>query len=281
MLYRMKKIAACMLAALCFSCGWGTARGAAEERDETPLLVLMYHQLLPKAKSKYIVDPEILEKDLALLKESGYASVTSSEVIDYVNAGGTLPEKPVLITFDDGHYNSWYYGKDILEKYGFTALISVIGRYSENSTVNGTGGHINYSYLTWEEIEKAAACGTFEIGNHSFDMHNYKPRFGAKQKQGESDEDYAIALKRDTEKLQNVLSEKCGVKPKVYAFPFGAYNSLTKQILSEEGFSMMLTCNEGVSIIKRGEPTCLYQVKRYNRGSAVDLKKIIKEQNVG
>ena len=232
MLYRMKKIAACMLAALCFSCGWGTARGAAEERDETPLLVLMYHQLLPKAKSKYIVDPEMLEKDLALLKESGYASVTSSEVIDYVNAGGTLPEKPVLITFDDGHYNSWYYGKDILEKYGFTALISVIGRYSENSTVNGTGGHVNYSYLTWEEIEKAAACGTFEIGNHSFDMHNYKPRFGA------------------------------------------------KQILSEEGFSMMLTCNEGVSIIKRGEPTCLYQVKRYNRGSAVDLKKIIKEQNV-
>ena len=245
------------------------------EEEGRELLVLMYHQLLPGGKSKYVVSPETLENDLILLKENGYVSVTAKEVIAYVKEEGELPEKPVMITFDDGHYNAYYYGKDILQKHGFTALISIIGRYSENTTATGTGGHVHYSYLTWEEIGEVADSGVFELGNHSYDMHNFSPRFGAKQKQGESDEEYRRALRGDTEKLQGVLEEKCGVRPRVYAVPFGSYNALTKTVLAEEGFAMMLTCNEGKTRLERGNGECLFRVRRYNRGSAADLAKWI------
>lgn len=275
----IKRLSMVLAAAVCFAVfsGCRTVSAAAEEKNTAPLLVLMYHQLLKSGKSDYIVTPDRFDKDLDLLEEKGFCSVTSQTVIDYVLYGGALPEKSVLITFDDGHYNNLYYGGEILKKHGFTALISVIGKFSENSTALGTGGHVSYSYLTWDEIRFMAGSDIFEFGNHTYDMHNYSPRFGVKQKAGESDEDYQRALKNDIGKLQRVFSEKCNVRCKVFAVPFGAYNNLTKSVLAEEGFLMMMTCNEGINSLQRGDSACLYRIKRYNRSPSLDLAKILEK----
>lgn len=263
--------------ALCaFAATFGArAFGVSAEEEQTPLVVLMYHQLLHSRKSDYIVSPERFERDLILLKEKGYACVTTRQIVDYVLYEGDLPEKPVLITFDDGHYNNLYYGAKILKEQGFTALVSVIGRFCENATNLGTGGNPNYSYLTWDEVKLMAESELFEIGSHTYDMHNYQPRFGVKQKAGESDAEYVKALKNDIGKLRDKLDEKCGVQCSAFAYPFGAYNELTKKIFAEEGFELMLTCNEGVSALKRGERACLYRIKRYNRSPSFDLARIL------
>ncbi len=278
MAIKWKKKFALLLAAICACFVLPSAKNAsADGGEKTPVLVLMYHQLLRSRKSDYIVSPELFEKDLILLKEKGYCCVTSREIIDYVLEDGDLPEKPVLITFDDGHYNTLHYGAKILKEQGFTALISVIGKFCNNSTNLGTGGNANYSYLTWNEIRLMADSGLFEIGNHTYDMHEFHPRFGAKQMAGESDADYTRALKSDVEKLQNILKEKCGVECNVFAYPFGEYNALTKKILSEEGFDMMLTCNEGVSVVERGKAESLFQIRRYNRSPSLDLEKLLQK----
>lgn len=248
----------------------------AEEQDGVPLLVLMYHQLLPGKHSQYIVSPEVLEQDLTMMQKFGYTSVTTKQVIDYVLHDGDLPDKPVLITFDDGHYNNLYYGKEILQRHGFTALISVIGRFSETTTTTQTGGHVNYSYLTWEQIRGMKSDGVFEFGNHTYDMHNYKPRFGIGQKAGESDDAYRTALLQDVMQLQTVLRDQCGVRTNVFAFPFGKYSKLAVDTLWDAGFRLMLTCNEGVTTLKRNQPQCLHHVKRYNRSSSMCLEKVLR-----
>lgn len=239
--------------------------------ETRPVLILMYHQFLNSRKSKYIVAPDVFRGDLRELKRHGYQSVRASELVDFVDGKGTLPKKPVLITFDDGHFSNYFYCSDILKEEGFTAVESVIGRFSANSTDTGTGGNPNYSHLTWEEIGKMHASGVFEIGNHSYDMHNYRPRFGISQKAGESDDAYRASLQNDVSKLQSVLKEKSDVTPTVFAFPFGKYNTLAKETLADLGFRVMLTCNETVPVIEKGDPKSLWQLGRYNRDPEYDM----------
>lgn len=250
-----------------------------ETAETRPVLILMYHQLLKSRKSKYIVTPETLRADLRTLKKHGFQSIRATDLISYVDGVGTLPKKPVLITFDDGHYSNLFYAKDILQEEGFTAVENVIGKFSENSTVTNTGGNPNYSHLTWDEIREMDGCGVFEIGSHSYDMHNYTPRFGVGQKAGEADAAYRAALSADVTKLQNILREECGANPRVFAYPFGKYNALTKEVLDGLGFRVMLTCNEGISNVKVGDKKSLWQLKRYNRDPEYDMDEFLTKRD--
>ena len=103
------------------------------------------------------------------------------------------------------------------------------------------------------------------IGAHSYNMHKFKPRYGINKIYGESYEDYKKALVADTTRLNEKLFEACGEYPIAYAYPFGKYSEDGRMILSEMGFKLFLTCNEGVSEIIFNNPKSLYTVKRVNR----------------
>ena len=80
------------------------------------LPVIMYHSVHEGAPQDYVVTPSQLEDDLNWLAENGYSSVTAQELVDYTLGKGDLPEKPVLITFDDGFYNNLSLALPLLEK---------------------------------------------------------------------------------------------------------------------------------------------------------------------
>ena len=80
---------------------------------------------------QYTVRPDELENDLDYLKEHGYTAVFMQDLIDYVYHGKELPAKPVVITFDDGFYNNWYYVLPMLKERNMKAVISVVGSYTE------------------------------------------------------------------------------------------------------------------------------------------------------
>lgn len=262
--------AACVLiaAAAVFSVFklWGKMSASGAEKVE--LVILMYHSLREDQTylGKYVVSPETFEEDLIYLKEHGYTSVSVAELIAYVSdPEATLPEKPVLITFDDGHYNNYTYAYPLLEKYGFKALISVVGAYCEKQAVSGDRQSSGYSYLNWEQVAELADSGLIEIGCHSYDMHTTAAgkRYGAKQKTGESDIVYEEALKQDTLKLMGLLEENGVAMSPVYAYPFGSYNANSEEVLHALGFMMTLSCEEGTNVLTRGGS--LYLLKRYNR----------------
>ena len=87
----------------------GVTGSAVEEG--TPLPVLMYHALLrnPNAWNDYVLSPDALEQDLIWLKAHGYSFVLPSQVIGFVQNRNPLPEKPVMITLDDGCLNHLTY----------------------------------------------------------------------------------------------------------------------------------------------------------------------------
>lgn len=269
----MKKLTVLLLLLIIFAATTCNFAFASENKIKLP--VLMYHSILKSKNGKYIVTPAQLEEDFKQLVEDGYTSVTSKQVIDYVDGKGELPTKPILITFDDGHYNNMFYALPILKKYGLTAILNVIGKFSDFSTTSGDIDNPNYSHVTWDEVAEISNGGVMEIGNHTYNMHNYKPRFGMAQNYGESDEQYVATLRNDIDKLQKILFEATGKQCRVLAYPFGKYNTLAEQTLVDMGFRMMFTCNEGVSTITRGKPESLYKLKRINRSGLYDTATVM------
>ena len=237
------------------------------EAGEVAVPVIMYHSVLKHGDSVYIVTPEQLENDLKEVMKRGYHTVTSTELVKYVLGKAQLPLKPIVITFDDGHYNNMYYAMPLLKKYGMKAVVNIIGKFSEYSSNSGDDSHPEYSHLTFKQIAAMHRSGIFEIGNHTYNLHGYKPRYGIEQKPGESDEHYARALSEDVLKLQRLLAENSGVTPVSFAYPFGRYNNLSRKTLLQLGFKVLYNCSEGINIVKMGDADALTKMHRYNRNS--------------
>ena len=136
------KVWAVLLAALLvFSC-WGLEWLSPEMRAVTApvaktdgsvsLPVLMYHHILESSSrlGDYVISPQQFEADLQFLSVHGYQTVTVLDILRLVQTGGPLPEKPVLITFDDGYESTYAYAFPLLKKYGMTAVVSIIGSYT-------------------------------------------------------------------------------------------------------------------------------------------------------
>ena len=235
------------------------------EKEYVSIPILMYHSVLKSKKGAYCVTPSMLEDDIKYLKNHGYEAIFLQDIIDYCQNKKELPKKPVVLTFDDGHYNNYFYAYPIIEKYNFKANLNVIGCFSEYSTSSGDIDNPNYSYLTWSEIKTLHDSGLFEIGNHTYKMHQFKPRFGIAKASSESEEDYKKALSNDILKLENKLRQECGFTSQVFAYPFGKYSKESENILRDIGFKAFLTCNEGINKVCKGDPTVLSHLKRINR----------------
>lgn len=233
--------------------------------DRVMVPVVMYHNILNHRKSSYIVSARQLDEDITAYKAAGYTTVLPSEVIAYTKGLIPLPKKPLMITFDDGHYNNLYYGFPLLVKHNAKAVINIIGSFSNHSVTSGDHSNPNYSHLTWNQIRELAESGHCEIGNHTYNMHKYKPRYGIAKTYNESDGLYRQNLTNDIQRLQTILQDNCGVTPKIFAYPFGKYTDTGKDVLVSLGFEMLLTCNEGPNYFSVGDTASLLRVNRYNR----------------
>ncbi len=244
------------------------------------LPVIMYHSVFSGTPEEYIVTPVQFENDLSWLAENGYTSVTVQQLMDYVQNKGNLPEKSVMITFDDGCYNNLSDVLPLLEKYDMHAVVSVVGQYTDVTAVNDP--HIPaYSYLTWDDINRLIASGRVEIGNHTYNMHSFKgDRKGCSKNPSESEEEYHTVLTEDLSRLQSEIYEHTNTLSVVFAYPFGYISKESLPVIRELGFTVTLTCSERPNYITRN-PECLYGINRYNRSGFYSteefMNKIFKE----
>ncbi len=238
------------------------------KNEEKQTVIIMYHSVLKSRQNKYICSPIQIENDIKRFIDEGYRFVLPADLIAYADGICDLPNKTVMLTFDDGHYNFLYYVLPILERYGAKAVVSVVGAFCESSEKDAHNP--NYSYLTAQDLKIIAANPLVSIANHTFDMHKTAPRHGAGRLKGETDEQYADALRRDLSKLQRLLTKNCGVTPDTFTYPFGNVTKIAQKQLPQLGFKVSLTCKEGVSTIKKGDKTTLFDLKRINRSGFID-----------
>lgn len=237
------------------------------------LPIVMYHQILKDKNmwGKYVISPNDFEKDLEYILKEGYTTVVMQDLINYVYNGSPLPDKPIMITFDDGFLTQKDYILPILKKYSAKAVVSIVGEYTDRySKISDKS--LSYSYLTWQDVKELVESEYIEIQNHSYNMHNFKARKGVSKLRSESDEHYREIIKEDIKKVQDLLSDKTGYIPTTFTYPFGVYNKLSESTIKELGFKASLTCDEGINYI-RGKKSDLYLLKRYNRPYNINREK--------
>lgn len=240
---------------------------AAETADGVQLPIVMYHSILKDTSraGKYVLSPEVLQSDLDYLREKGYQTVTVADLLAYVNDGVPLPEKPVMITFDDGYFNNYLYAYPILKERGMTAVISIIGKQTAMFTENGQE-NAYWSHLTVERLREME--GVIEVQNHSYDLHSYGDRRGCLRVRGEDEDAYRTFFQHDTDETQQLLVQSGLPEPTCYTYPFGSLSKESERLIREMGFQCSLGCEEGMNVLTR-DPECLFRLKRYNRPAGI------------
>ncbi len=118
---------------------WLAGRADASAEEGVRLPILMYHDITdnPLEAGDYVLTAAQLEEDLRALKENGWTPVSVSEVLRYVREGGQLPDKPVLLIFDDGYRSFLTRALPLLQAYDAPAAVSVIGRQAQRAGAAG------------------------------------------------------------------------------------------------------------------------------------------------
>ena len=212
------------------------------------LHVLMYHSVVEGDGSgcnDWMTTTQHLREDLQWLKDHGYTTLLPSELA----AGTPLPERAVLITFDDGYADNYRLAYPILQEFQAKAVISMIVRRTAEGKPD---------FLTWDMCREMAASGLVEFGSHTYDLHAESPR-GIQRLAGESREGYEARVFADIGESVRLIEENVGQKVCFFAYPHGQTESWASDYLREH-FALSVTTRHGAASISKG----LYDLPRYN-----------------
>ncbi len=245
------------------------------ETESVSVPIIMYHSIHDSRQGDYIVSCQTVESDLKYLSQNGYTAVFVEDVVNYVHGKSSLPEKPVIITADDGFYNNIANLLPLLEKYDMKATVSVVGYYTE--VLASDDPHVpEYSYMTWEDIKAACKTGRFEFGNHTYNMHSENQRLGCSKLSWETEEEYSQSFTEDVGLLQSLMKINTGITPAVFTYPYGFISEESVPLLKKMGFSAALSCYEKPNYITHDE-SCLFPLNRYNRPAGISTEEFMKK----
>lgn len=210
-----------------------------------PIPVLLYHHIAsPSGKvNRYYVDPETFKTQMEYLNKSGYHTVKVSDLVNAVREGRLLPVKPVVITFDDGDRDVYENAYPILQQFGFTATIYLIGN-ALNADTN----------LTVEMVRELVANG-WEVGSHSMSHADLLQS---------PNQAYEVCTSR------RKLTEWLGISVDTFAYPYGLANDHLMQMVRDCGY----TSGAGLGYWNKHTPYNLYYFSRREVEGTFTLQQI-------
>lgn len=249
-----------------------------QNTNQIALPIFMYHFVLQdnSKRNDFVVSVDEFENDIKYLKENGYTAITMQDLVAFCKESAALPEKPVMITFDDGYECIYEYVYPILQQYDFKAVLSIIGRYTEQySQINEH--NMNYSHCTWQQLLEMQQSGFLEIGNHTYNLHAAEsPHRGATIDPGEHMLSYQQRLEDDLASVQTLCGQYLNQKPITFAYPYGFTSSEALPVIKKLGFQGALTCREQINYLT-GDAEELYYLGRFNRPSGKSAKSILEK----
>lgn len=231
------------------------------------LPILMYHHFEEVGEGHTIVSEDRFREQMTALKEAGYETVTLRQLCDYVSGRAKLPEKPILITMDDGYSSNLEIAAPILEELGMCATVFVIGINEGEEVYVHSGEPFWDLRFSYEEAKPWVEKGVIDVQCHTFDMHQlesygYSGRDGVLPLHNESQEGHEAALRQDFEVFRQrreiIPTELLGI-----AYPFGYYTEETDEFLKNE-VPVTLTIEERLNVLTVGDPDCLRMLGRFN-----------------
>ncbi len=243
------------------------------------LPVVLYHHIEEGAdgSNDMVVAPETFEEHIKALAENGYTAVTLKDVLAYIEEGRELPEKPVLITFDDGYMSNYNYAFPILQRYNMKGVIFAVGSTYGLDTYKGNTDIKIYPHFGEKERLEMEASGVIEVESHTYDLHqNAAYESGeayenALKLSGESDEKYAERVKADYLKWE----ETVGKQITALAYPHGKSDLFSQAVLNEMGVKLTFSTNPKVDTLVKGLSSSGYHIGRFNITEGMSAEEVI------
>ncbi len=190
--------------------------------DEVKVPIILYHNLLESIDGENAlvnITPETFREHMTAIKAEGYTAITYNDYYEYLSKGTLLPEKPIIITFDDGYLSNYEKAFPILRELGLKATIFVV-----TSTVGATT-NVSYPHFTWMQALEMEQSGVIKIESHS---HSHLPmsqlEFG----------DIVREVRLSKYLIEKNLNKECSF----LAYPFGDFSDVCLKIAREAGYSL-------------------------------------------
>ncbi|PKO84464.1 MAG: hypothetical protein CVU17_02365 [Betaproteobacteria bacterium HGW-Betaproteobacteria-11] len=220
--------------------------------------VLMYHHVSP-TPGLVTISPENFRAQMAYLAQNGWRTIGSRELEDFF-AGKPLPEKSLMLTFDDGWLDNWLHAHPILREFGLKAVLFLITGWIGDGppralavTDDGTapscptrfpahrvcmekvrGGQADEVMLRWSEVEAMRAAGSFEFHSHTHTHTRWdKIEADAAPRREKLAADLAVSCQALQAHLGETSAHLC--------WPQGYHDDDYKQAATEGGFRYLYT----------------------------------------
>lgn len=230
------------------------------------VLALAYHdvedtdpdQTFISVRTGHLID------QLAWLRENNYQPVSVDDILDASRGLSVLPEKAVLLTFDDGYSSFYTKVFPLLKAYQWPAVLAPVGKWldtPEDQNVDFGGTPVERSrFLTWQQVKEVSQSGLVEIASHSYDLHqgvlgnpqgNEQPAAATRiydpvSQTYESDAEFHQRMATDVRNITARLREVTGKQPRVWIWPYGRVGGAALQIALESGYSVVMKLENGL-----------------------------------
>jgi biofilm PGA synthesis lipoprotein PgaB len=208
-------------------------------------IVLAYHDVQDQVAGDAgtTVSTANLEAQFAWLRRNGYRVVSVQDLLDAKSGKKKLPEKAVLLSFDDGYLSFYQKVFPLLKRYRYPALTALVGSWMEV----GAGALVPYGerdpwprerFLAWKQVKEMVRSGLVEVASHSHDSHHGLPGnpqgntqpvavtriYDAEHRVYENDEAYGKRIREEIRRSSDDLFRRLGVRPRVMVWPYGEFN---------------------------------------------------------
>ncbi|MDY7040656.1 MAG: polysaccharide deacetylase family protein, partial [Chloroflexota bacterium] len=189
-----------------------------------PIPIIMYHALLEldddatPTQLEWTTSPQNFAAQMEYLAQAGYTTVDFEDLLAYLEQAQPLPPKPVLITFDDGHYTFRTQAWPALKALDFRVTLFVVADYAAYQ-----------GYLSWEQIAELAGEGV-TIGSHSLNH--------AALTKVDADE-----VLRQVGDSKSQIEKHAGETVHLFSYPYGAYDDAVIAALIQTGYRAACTIN--------------------------------------
>lgn len=184
--------------------------------NKNKIPVLCYHNLATaeektnfESEKDWIIDVKNFEEQLKYFKKHNYKTLTMEEFYEWKQGMLNLPQKSVLITFDDGFLSNYRYAFPLLKKYNMNATVFLIGEYVQNATQTDWDGNIK-TYMPLELVENSKEeYPNIDFCSHTYGLHYHNSINDVSKEQ----------MEKDFSVFNNNIANT-----KFLAYPFGQYN---------------------------------------------------------
>ncbi|ATP42441.1 chitin deacetylase [Solibacillus sp. R5-41] len=247
----------------------------------------MYHHLEEKLDNNLVISRENFDNQMKSLKEEGYNTITAQQLYNYLIGGMQLPQKPVLITFDDGYLSNYEIAYPILKKYKMHAEIFVItSRILENTVDKPNSKEI--PKMNWNQLREMKDYIT--IQSHTWDSHyKFKSSNGSTNtalygpgyinNKLENQTEYIERVTNDFIQSRKIIKEKLGYEPIAITYPYGVISNEAINSVKAAGFKLGFVINNK-SVIKGDNRFVLSRITVNGNDSGVELINKIKNSNL-